>query len=548
MLTITNPDGSVETKDLRFTDYQYVVIDKNADGTYSYTPDQRPWVPSPDYNGSDQQNYPVDKNHPGAGIAVVTPMTTDMIPTHTGYVANIVLDEGSSEIPAATIDSLGTHVENQGLWNELTQEQSTTNIGTVFNVKVTYHTDSGSQAAKNTLTINGSFSDNDSYYNGKNNLNASLQYTDQNGDPFPLPTEIKNQLKGALSSDDFTVTHQGESSAVDPIAVGTYTVTLKPESVAKIQNIFKNYTGDKQFNYRLLFSKTSFTYTVKARKATISIDNGGQTSNWNGQPASLDLNKFKPVITDTTEGNTNLSLPSSVTLTKDDYNITPTNSTGVGEYTVSLTENGIQKIENAIDPASNRYKGQSNYNWTVGTSKLTINAVDANYKFSGSTTVHSIGTPSLDTLTKAITSTNTISGQPLNFSQLTLSDFDWYDSSTATTPMTSAPTKDGTYYLKLNSNGITAIKNANPGYNLTLGDNLYTYTIATTGTQTINYVDKEGNQKGSQVISGKTDQTVKVTPQVLAGKSLGQLQCQRRLRFQQPTRQLQLLLVTRSLP
>ena len=266
-----------------------------------------------------------------------------------------------------------------------------------------------------------------------------------------------------------------------------------------------------------MFSKTSFTYTVKARKATISIDNGGQTSNWNGQPASLDLNKFKPVITDTTEGNTNLSLPSSVTLTKDDYNITPTNSTGVGEYTVSLTENGIQKIENAIDPASNRYKGQSNYNWTVGTSKLTINAVDANYKFSGSTTVHSIGTPSLDTLTKAITSTNTISGQPLNFSQLTLSDFDWYDSSTATTPMTSAPTKDGTYYLKLNSNGITAIKNANPGYNLTLGDNLYTYTIATTGTQTINYVDKEGNQKGSQVISGKTDQTVKVTPQVPAG-------------------------------
>ena len=43
-----------------------------------------------------------------------------------------------------------------------------------------------------------------------------------------------------------------------------------------------------------------------------------------------------------------------------------------------------------------------------------------------------------------------------------------------------------------------------------------TYT-ANDGTQTINYVDGKGTPEGSQVISGKTDQTVPVTPQVPAG-------------------------------
>ncbi len=45
---------------------------------------------------------------------------------------------------------------------------------------------------------------------------------------------------------------------------------------------------------------------------------------------------------------------------------------------------------------------------------------------------------------------------------------------------------------------------------------------ANNGTQTINYVDAKGNKIGSQVINGKTDQKIKVTPQVPAGWVLTQ--------------------------
>lgn len=51
-------------------------------------------------------------------------------------------------------------------------------------------------------------------------------------------------------------------------------------------------------------------------------------------------------------------------------------------------------------------------------------------------------------------------------------------------------------------------------------DITYTANAADTGSQTINYVDKNGKVIGKQVIKGRVDQTVKLTPQVPAGWKL----------------------------
>lgn len=217
---------------------------------------------------------------------------------------------------------------------------------------------------RNYQTVCATFSSISVFYSGKNNFttgNYHPSYSTQNGDPFSeLPKQLQNDLAKEFNSDDFIITRQGDSSnqSVDLIAVGTYNVTLKPEKITELQNLFNKYTVEGNQILKLIFqNNASFTYTVKAAKAYISIDHVGQTSS----STDMDINNYKPVITvqegDNADQPTIVALPDTVKLTKADYKLSQTSQ---GQYTVSLTDQAVRKIEEAIDPDGNRYNGQSN--------------------------------------------------------------------------------------------------------------------------------------------------------------------------------------------
>ena len=223
-----------------------------------------------------------------------------------------------------------------------------------------------------------------------NEGNSDEKTYDSNPASISLDT-LKNSLSGSglvsgqnldtstLTASDFDW-YQGTTKLTGaPSDAGDYTIKLNAHGLQALQTANKNYsfsaiTGD-------------YDYTINQANATIKLDEATnqQTATWDGNNISLDLTKFQPSITTDNSHQATIDLPSTLTLTAGDYQITQDGTVKTpkepGTYTVKLTEQGWQKVRDAIT-------GHDNYNWkSTGSGKLIINKATATAKLSGSGSV-----------------------------------------------------------------------------------------------------------------------------------------------------------------
>ncbi len=245
-----------------------------------------------------------------------------------------------------------------------------------------------------------------------------------------------------------------------PTNVGNYTIKLNSTGIA---NIKAHYGNSNNVNWTDDAITGSATYEITKAAATISLtEENKQTSTWTGGVISVNPADFVPTIT--TDNGQTLTVPVG-TLGVGDYTVTPS-PVVPGPYRVSLTPEGIEKIKRAI-PTS------GNYVWSkAGSGLLEIVKAKADYQMSGSGETTYTGSPvelPMNQLKAAISSSNTVSGQNLVIPNFDANDFTWLSGN--------APTNAGEYTIKLSETGINKITTANPNYGLTLGTNVFTYTI-----------------------------------------------------------------------
>ena len=245
-----------------------------------------------------------------------------------------------------------------------------------------------------------------------------------------------------------------------PTNVGNYTIKLNSTGIA---NIKAHYGNSNNVNWTDDAITGSATYEITKAAATVSLtEENKQTSTWTGDVIPVNPADFVPTIT--TDNGQTLTVPVG-TLGVGDYTVTHS-PVVPGTYKVSLTPEGIEKIKRAI-PTS------GNYVWSkAGNGLLEIVKAKADYQMSGSGETTYTGSPvelPMNQLKAAISSSNTVSGQNLVIPNFDANDFTWSSGN--------APINAGEYTIKLSETGINKITTANPNYGLTLGTNVFTYTI-----------------------------------------------------------------------
>ena len=266
-------------------------------------------------------------------------------------------------------------------------------------------------------------------------------------------------------------------NVMDPTNIGTYTLTLNDTGISHLQEVLtaKYGAGNVTLANSAVTGNAKFTITP----AIIKISgNGSQTGTYTGSPQVVDPNNFP--IRLTPEGDAPSPTIPDGTLTSDDFVVKnkdgkPVNPTNVGDYTVYLTPEGVDKLK----------KLNPNYNWPTTEQEvgaLTITPAKMDVTLSGNDSKVSDGQPAkvdISTLVDNLTSNN------LNKNGLTLADFSWNTSDG------SAPIEVGNYTITLNENGLKKLQINNSNYTVNVtGEFKYTIIAAS---QKIEYVDGNGN-------------------------------------------------------
>lgn len=277
--------------------------------------------------------------------------------------------------------------------------------------------------------------------------------------------------------------NDGRSWTTDvPTAVGSYQVRLSSSGLSHIasannhnQNI--DWSADKVSGIK--------TYVIKAATATAELV-GNASKTYNGQAVDLsDINNADSTI------KVNITIPGTsdnheYTLKAGDYvwnttdNVAPTNA---GDYTLSfdLTTIGKEHLKSFIDDiAGTGLNGASNVKIPTAVSgdakfKVAPLTITVSQSGNGEKTYDSqVASVDLDTLKNNFSGSGLVNGQNLDLTTLTEADFDWYQGNTK---LSGAPTDTGNYTIKLNSNGLTALQNANKNYSFSAVSGSYEYKI-----------------------------------------------------------------------
>ncbi|MTE03316.1 MBG domain-containing protein [Lactobacillus johnsonii] len=140
-----------------------------------------------------------------------------------------------------------------------------------------------------------------------------------------------------------------------PSDAGSYQFKLSPEGLTNLQNAIDSKWGAGNVKITYADLKGEATFTINKDDINIS-ENGSQTGTYTGNPQVVDPNNFP--ITLTPEGDAPVPTIPDGTLTSDDFVVKnkdgkPVNPTDVGDYTVYLTPEGVDKLK----------KLNPNYNW-----------------------------------------------------------------------------------------------------------------------------------------------------------------------------------------
>ena len=263
-----------------------------------------------------------------------------------------------------------------------------------------------------------------------------------------------------------------------PSDVGSYyRFKLSPEGLTNLQSAIDSKWGEGNVKITDADLKGEATFTITKDNIKIS-GNGSQTGTYTGSPQVVDPTNFP--ITLTPESDAPVPTIPDGTLTSDDFVVKnkggkPVNPTNVGDYTVYLTPEGVEKLKE-LNP---------NYNWLtteqeVGT--LTVTPAKMDVTLSGNGSKVSDGQPASVDLSTLL---DNLTGNNLNKDGLTLDNFSW------NTPDGNAPTEVGKYTITLKENGLSKLQINNSNYTVNVtGEFKYAIIAAS---QKIEYVDGNGN-------------------------------------------------------
>ena len=274
---------------------------------------------------------------------------------------------------------------------------------------------------------------------------------------------VKNQtLKSTdLTASDyawFTKNADGTFTAMtgDPINAGTYYLKLKDSSEAKLKAENPNYN---------LTINGEFTYTINPVSGTATLS-GSASKIYDGKDISLDdLNSPDGDI------EVKFTFPGSTVadtykLHAGDYTI-ENNSAKADDYTVSLSTDGLARLQAAID----NYAGagnvtlaakdlSSNASFTIKQKDLTVTLDKKPNTTPGKT--YDGQTATIDDNDAQFTAAGLVEGQTLNVANLTPSDYEWVDKDGK--KLDKVPTDAGTYYIALTQAGVNQLQKDNPNY------------------------------------------------------------------------------------
>lgn len=274
---------------------------------------------------------------------------------------------------------------------------------------------------------------------------------------------VKNQtLKSTdLTASDyawFTKNADGTFTAMtgDPINAGTYYLKLKDSSEAKLKA--------ENLNYNLTING-EFTYTINPVSGTATLS-GSASKIYDGKDISLDdLNSPDGDIEAkfTFPGST---VADTYKLHAGDYTI-ENNSAKADDYTVSLSTDGLARLQAAIDnyagagnvtPAAKDLS--SNASFTIKQKDLTVTLDMKPNTTPGKT--YDGQTATIDNNDAQFIAAGLVEGQTLNVANLTPSDYEWVDKDGK--KLDKVPTDAGTYYIALTQAGVKQLQKDNPNY------------------------------------------------------------------------------------
>lgn len=195
---------------------------------------------------------------------------------------------------------------------------------------------------------------------------GSSQVVDPNNFPITLTPEGDAPIPiipdGTLTSDDFVVKGK-DGKPINPTNVGDYTVYLTPDGIKKLKKLNPNYnwpTTEQEVG--------TLTITPATMDVTLS-GNGSKASD--GQPANVDLSTLVDNLTGANLNKDGLALADFSWNTSDG-----SAPTKVGNYTITLNEKGLEKLQANNSNYTVKVTGEFKYTITAASQK--IEYVDGN--------------------------------------------------------------------------------------------------------------------------------------------------------------------------
>ncbi|MCW3764620.1 MBG domain-containing protein [Weissella confusa] len=372
----------------------------------------------------------------------------------TASLSNVQLDSGDFQI----VDVSGkpiTATNAGGVYHIVLTDAGVVKIQQAVgdNYKISQGTSFGTLVI-NKAQASAEFSGNPSYtYTGSPNSDYL------NG--FSIKLNEPNNPTYNLVAGDIEFNVDGTWTTTVPVNVGKYEVRLSQAGWDHIKEI-----NSDNVTWSATASSGTGTYTIIPASANTELS-GHNSMVYNGNSVTTaDLYTDGSTIKVVISGNNIVNLPTSFTLADGDYawntqdGKAPVNA---GNYTLTLSSAGLDKIQAAIDNAVGEGNVILSKDNTGNATFQIEQAVSPDVQLDGSEKSEYNGQavsfdPSNEETKKNFGFNNV---QGLTIPDLTADDFEWVDQDGKTI---AAPTDAGYYYLQLNEKGKSAFANANPNY------------------------------------------------------------------------------------
>ena len=296
-----------------------------------------------------------------------------------------------------------------------------------------------------TATLSGSSS---KTYDGQAATTAEVNST--NGDiivNFAFPGSSA-QSTYALQAGDYTWENKDGQEISAPTNAGTYTIKLRADSITNLQNAINQYAGQGNVTLDAQDLLGAAVYTIKQKTLNVILGNnstGTDGKTYDGQPAVINTQAENFGVF-TTSGLVNGEDLNAANLTNDDYEWVDANGkaisapTNAGTYYISLTANGLKKLQADNPNYAISESGQFTY---------VISPAEENVTISGSQESTSTSIDNANFTVHAPAGITVPTGMTYEFA-------------------TGVPSESGVYVIKLTPESIAALEKTNPNYKLNI--------------------------------------------------------------------------------